>query len=224
MRKILSSVAVFTICALFLLFSGCASDIDVYDKVISEIRDGVYESTVEGYKVTAVCGEREKNYKTDGIANGREDFFILSIEGNFSSAPECSFSLNGKSYGGTMKKHPFNESYSFEVNAKTNVKEVEVSIKCANDTLETCVKSVKTENTKTASDVLNRAIAQLKKTIDVHSKNGVFDGEVYLRIIPNPIQDDGKYFWYVAFCKNEHECYSVLIDSESGEVVASKGE
>jgi len=42
-------------------------------------------------------------------------------------------------------------------------------------------------------------------------------------LISNPIQDDGKYFWYVAFYKSESECYSVLIDSESGDVVASKG-
>lgn len=223
MRKLLSIMAVLTTLVIFPVL-GCGANIDGYDKVISEIRDGVYTCTLDGYVITATCGERERNYKIDGVANGREDFFILSVEGVFASAPTCSFTLEGKEYGGVMKKHPFNDAYSFEVCAKTQATEIPITVKCANDTIEAVVKTVKTENTKNAEYALSKAKSDLQKTIDKHLKNGVFDGEVYLRIIANPVENDGRYFWYVAFCKSESECYSVLLDCESGEVVARKTE
>lgn len=223
MRRILSIVAVFTICVGFPFFSGCKNN-DAYDKVISEIRDVVYLSNVDTIVFSASSGEREKNYKTDGVANGREEFFILCVEGVFSSAPTCAFSIGGKEYGGEMKKHPFNDSYSYEVNAKTTAKEIDVCVNFGNESVETTLKSVKTDKSKTAMQALSKARAELKKTLDKHLKNGVFDGEVYLRIIPNPVENDGRYFWYVAFCKSENDCFSVLIELESGNVVAKKSE
>lgn len=223
MRKILSIISVSTLCAIFLLFSGCAKNGSGYDKVISEIRDNVYVSVVDEWSFSAVSGEREKNYKTDGIPNGREEFFILTVEGVFTSAPECEFEIEGKTYGGVMKKHPFNDSYSFEAGAKTNAKEIDVCVKTANDTFQTVLKTVKTDSTKTASYALDTARKELKETLENHLVNGTFDGEVYIRMIANPVEEDGKYFWYVAFCKSESECYSVLIDCESGAVVATKG-
>ncbi len=223
MRKILSIISVSTFCAIFLLFLGCAKNDSGYDKVISEIRDNVYVSSVDEWSFSAVSGEREKNYKIDGVANGRDEFFILTVEGYFASAPTCSFTINDKTYSGIMKKHPFNNSYSYEINVKNNSSEVHVSLQCANDSVQTTLKSVKTEQTKTYSQAFSKAKKELETTLKSHLKNGVFNGEVYIRLISNPTQDDGKYFWYVAFYKSESECYSVLIDSESGDVVALKG-
>ncbi len=223
MKKIMSIIGVLAICVLFPLFSGCSSNKE-YDKVISEIRDNVYTSTVDNWKFSAVSGEREKNYKIDGIANGREEFFILTVDGAFTSAPTCSFTIKGKEYRGTMKKHPFNNSYSYEINVKTDEKEVEVTVQCANDTITTTLANIKTEQTKTADQALNKAKSELKTVLDGHLKNGVFDGEIYIRLIPNPVENNGKYFWYVAFYKTDKECYSVLIDSLSGEIIATKSE
>ena len=223
MKKIASIISVLTICAVA-FFCSCSSNNVGYDKVISEIRSEVYTGEVNGRKLTAVSGEREKNYKIDGVANEREDFFILSVEGDFTSAPSCLFTLDGKEYEGVMKKHPFNDSYSYEVNVKTHEKEVDVSVKCGNDTMQTKLKTVKTDSSITASQALNKARSSLKKTLDKHHKRGVFDGEVYVRIIANPVDNDGRYFWYVAFCKSESECFSALIDLQSGELIASKSE
>ena len=223
MKKIASIISVLTICAV-VLFCGCSSNNVGYDKVISEIRSEVYVGEVNGYKFTGASGEREKNYKIDGVANGREDFFIFTVEGVFASAPTCLFTLGEKVYEGVMKKHPFNDSYSYEVNVKTNEKEVDVSVKCGNDTIQTKLKTVKTDSSITSSQALNKARSSLKKTLDKHLKNGVFDGEVYVRIIANPVDNDGRYFWYVAFCKSEKECFSALIDLQRGELIASKSE
>ncbi len=218
----MSIISVSTLCVFFLLFSGCSKNNSEYDKVISEIRDNVYVATVDEWSFCAVSGEREKNYKIDGVANGREEFFILSVEGVFASAPTCSFTINDKTYSGTMKKHPFNNSYSYEVNVKNKTSEVQVSLQCALETIQTTLKSVKTQNTKTYEQALSKAKSELKNTINKHLKNGVFNGEVYVRLIANPVEHDDRYFWYVAFYKSENECYSILMDSESGEVVASK--
>jgi hypothetical protein len=215
-------MAVFTIIAFLPFFSACNKG--DYDKVISEIRDNVYTATVDEFVFRASSGEREKNYKTDGKANGRENFFILCVEGVFSSAPECMFSLNGEQFGGAMKKHPFNDAYLYEVKVKTDAKEIDVCVKSGNNTIETTLKNVRQDGSKTAKFALDKAKNALKQTINKYRKNGVFDGEVYLRIIPNPVENDGRYFWYVAFCRSENECYSALIDYQSGEIVATKTE
>jgi hypothetical protein len=221
MRKFWSIICV---SALFLavVLCSCASSFDKNDKVISEIRVNRYEGSVASNFAYAVTGEREKDYKVDGKSGERVDFFILTVEGVFSSAPKCEFTLNGKEYKGEMKKHPFGESYSFEVCEKITEKQVAVSVEIDGERHSATLVSVLAENAKTHSFAFSVAQKELSSAINPHLKNGVFDGEVYIRIVPNPVSDDGKYFWYVAFYKSADECFSVLIDIESGEVIASK--
>ena len=221
MRKLRSILCVFTIFAL-VVFCSCASDIDGYDKVISEIRDNRLVASEGGFSYVATSGEREKDYKVDGESGERTEYFIFTVEGFFATAPTCEFSIGEKKYSSVMQKHPFADSYSFEVGEKFDGNEITVLLKTDNEEKEVVLKTVKTEKTKSASFAFSVAQKELSSAISKHVENGKFDGEVYVRLVPNPTGDDGRYFWYVAFYKSANECYSVLIDSESGEVLASK--
>ncbi len=46
------------------------------------------------------------------------------------------------------------------------------------------------------------------------------DYEIYVRLIPNPVNAAGGYFWYVAFVDINKETVAVLIEPESLEIVA----
>ena len=59
------------------------------------------------------------------------------------------------------------------------------------------------------------------ETAKAELAGGRTEGEIIARIIENPIESDGTYFWYVAFCKSENNVKSVLIN-ESGKVVAKR--
>ena len=223
MRKIRCIICV-SILFLVVVLCSCSSKIDEYDKVISEIRANHYVGSINDNSVYAVTGEREKDYKVDGVSGERVDFFILTVEGVYSAIPKCEIILDGVEHKGVMQKHPFADSYSFEIAQKIDSNEVTVCLEIGNEKSEIMLVSVLSSESKTTDFAFEVAKKELDESIKNHLKNGVFDGEVYIRIIPNPTQDDGKYFWYVAFYKNASECYCALVDCESGEVVATKKE
>ena len=221
MKKSRSIIYILTL-FLVVVFCSCASNFDAYNKVISELRTNEFVGVAGGYKVYAVTGEREKDYKIDGVSGEKTDFLILTIEGVFSSAPLCKIAIGETEYSGQMKKHPFADSYSFEVAKKTEESTINAIITIDGEEIETTLTSVLKENSKTHEYAFSLAKQQLASTLKKHEKNGVFDGEVYIRIIPNPTKEDDRYFWYVAFYKSASECYSVLIDCEHGEILAIK--
>ena len=221
MKKSRSIIYVLTL-FLVVVFCSCAPNFDKYSKVISELRTNEYVGMVGDYNAYAVTGTREKEYKIDGVSGEKTDFLILTIEGVFSSAPLCKMVIADTEYSGQMKKHPFADSYSFEIAKKAEESIVCVIITIDGQECETTLTSVLKENSKTHEYAFSLALQQLSSTIKKHEKNGVFDGEVYIRIIPNPTKEDDRYFWYVAFYKSAQECYSVLIDCENGEIIAIK--
>ena len=105
---------------------------------------------------------------------------------------------------------------------KVDEKEFCVSVEIDDKTHSVTLNSVLTDKSKTPSFAFSVAQKELSSAIKKHLKNGVFDGEVYIRIVPNPIADDGKFYWFIAFYKSANECYSALIDLQSGEVVTTK--
>ena len=221
MKKSRSIIYVLTL-FLIVAFCSCTQNFDAYSKVISELRTNEYVGMVGDYKVYAVTGRREKEYKIDGVSGEKTDFLILTIEGVFPTAPLCKINVGETEYEGAMKKHPFADSYSFEIAKTTEESSVNAVITIDGVEIETTLTSVLKENSKTHEYAFSLAKQKLANSLKKHEKKGVFDGEVYIRIIPNPTKEDDRYFWYVAFYKSASECYSVLIDCENGEILAIK--
>lgn len=189
----------------------------IYDH-ISEIREVVYKAEIDGNKMTAISGEREVNYAVDGKCNGTADFLIITVEGKFVKSPEYCVEIDGSEYAGTMQKHPFNDEYSCEINARVNTNEFDVKIKVDNDEKTVKLHSIVTSSFITAQDALEKSRNIL--SIDANE----FDGEIYVRLIENPLKSDDTYYWYVAYYFQNDDCKSVLFDALSGEAVAVKND
>jgi predicted small secreted protein len=214
-------VAVFVIALLSCLsLAGCGTQ-DGYDKVISEIRNVQYRGSAAGVSITAQSGEREADYRVDGVSHDRKPFFILSVLGVGQGA-KYSFDLGDKTYQGTLNKHPFTDEYVASFDFKIS-EPITVKIDYGGNKTE-----IELSDAAAGAIDYNKALAIAKKELEPqikkNSKNGTFDGEVYLRLIPNPVEDDGTYYWYAAFCKSEDECFSLLLDAKTGSLVAKKTE
>ncbi len=216
-RKI--AVFIFAFIAAFTL-TGCGGG-NGYDRVISEIRDVRLRGAAAGVTIDACSGEREADYRVDGVSHDRKPFFILSVKGVGPGA-KYSFDLEGKTYEGTLNKHPLSDEYiaSFDFKVKDPVT---VSVEYAGKKTDVELSDA-VPNAMDYGKTLAKAKKELDAQIKKNSKDGVFDGEVYLRLIPNPVDNDGKYYWYAAFCKSEDQCFSVLLDAESGDLIAKKTE
>ena len=75
--------------------------------------------------------------------------------------------------------------------------------------------SVKTENTLSPEKALSRALTNEKATLERMSSNGSFQGEFYVRLLRRD-----KNYYYVGIVDRDGNMISLLLDSESGEVLA----
>ena len=196
------------------LFASCSSA-NGFDKKVSEVRDCIYIGVADGYDVVAKGGEREQNYAVDGVAYSRQEFFIISLSGKFSTPPTYSVEINGKKYEGNMTKHPFNDEYTCEINAHPHCNEITVSFIIDTNQVNATLQSVNDGSFISWENALSEAVKELEI-------KGDYDGEIFVRLIENPVKDDGKYYWYVAFCSKNDESVSVLINATDGKVVAKK--
>ena len=78
--------------------------------------------------------------------------------------------------------------------------------------------SVKNENTLGVSDILKSIQKAEPDRISALSQNGTFAGEIYVRLV----YKDGECFYYAAISDRSGNTYSMLIDADSGEILATR--
>lgn len=210
---VIGLVGVGIIAGIFIAKANLKND---FNDHISEVRDVIYKGEMDGNKITAISGKRETNYLVDGQCNGTDDFLIVTLEGKFVKVPVYCISIDGKEYTGSMQKHPFNDEYSCELNVRISLSEFDVKINV--DNVEKTVKlhSIVSNSFISSDEALQKSREVLSSALDG------FDGEIYVRLIENPLKSDDTYFWYVAFYSQNDDIKSVLLDVVTGEAVAVK--
>lgn len=222
--KKLKAILISVLClSISLLFIGCNSSIDKYYSNISEIRDAVYEGKSDKMSVAAVSGVREQPFSVDGKVNDKVEFTVITVKpAQFlpNQLYNYSVSIGGKDYSGVLAMHPFGESYSVEIAARADEEKLQLSLKL-NDYAETIeLSSVKEADDIGADKALEAAMKALNEELKPLKKAGGYDCEIYVRLIENPINSDGGYYWYVAFMGEK--TYAALIDRKTAAVVGVK--
>lgn len=201
--------------SLLSIFALCScSNFKKISKNISEYRENVFVGQNAKFTAEAVTGYRETPFEIDGISGEKSEFCLVTVKPNEPDLKEHKYkiALGGVEYEGDFVKHPFEESYSFEVAARAEGNTISVMI----DDEKIELNSVVTENFISAE----KAYEIAKKKLSDHEiiKGGKY--EIYLRLIANPVSASGGYFWYVAFVNTERETCAVLIHPESMEIIA----
>ncbi len=208
----------------YILFCGCGSSLEKYDYGISEIRDNLFAAENADYKITAVSGKREDPYIFDGVSNDKRDFTVITVTPE-SFASDLSYrykaEIDGAVYEGDLLPHPFNASLSVDipVAAKANFT-LSVIAGSGEQTFE--MKNSVDGELISAEKAFKIALGKMKDDIKQFRERGKFNCEIYVRLMPNPIDGSGGYFWYVAFMSADKRTVAVLLRGDTGAVAAVK--
>ena len=215
----------FSLCAAvcaFMLLTGCGGgNLDKYYENISELRDCLFAAENADYKVSAISGKREEPYAIDGVSGNKRDFTVITVTpASFESNLTYRYraEINGETYEGDLLPHPFAQTLSADipVAAKSDFT-VTVSAK-TEQSFE--MKNAVTGELISAEKALTIALERMKNDIKRFKNKGGLNCEIYVRLMENPIDGSGGYFWYVAFIGAEKDAVAVLLKGDTGAVSA----
>lgn len=222
-KKVCVFLAAATAFLLTLTAVGCGGTVAKYDSSISEIRDAVYEGAGDNFSVSAVSGLREDPFSADGKAEKKREFTVITVtprEFIPNKLYNYTVSINGNEFTGVMSMHPFGETYSVEIAARTHEAELNVNVKSGSVDETVALKNVVEDDDIDADKALDAAIKALQADLKPIRRGNSFDCEIYVRLIANPINAEGGYFWYVAFMGEKN--LAVLLNRKTAEVIAVK--
>ena len=84
------------------------------------------------------------------------------------------------------------------------------------------MQSVVTGDNIGAEKALTIALDKLKNELKRFRSKGKLHAEIYVRLMENPIDGNGGYFWYVAFVGADKDTVAVLLKSDTGAVSATR--
>ena len=164
--------------------------------------------------MTVACITREHPYNNDGIKATLTDVVEITLEGE---ADEYRvYLLGGEQIGGEMSFRNTRGDFYFSQGVKSFPEtSVTLRVEWEDEQREIVATSVKTENTLSPEKALSRALTNEKATLERMSSNGSFQGEFYVRLLRRD-----KNYYYVGIVDRDGNMISLLLDSESGEVLA----
>ena len=215
-KKILAAFLPLLFSLLVLLpLAGCAKTYD-YTAHLSEIRRDIFLAETEEFTLTLSCAEREHPYASDGVACPRSMLMEAVLIPKDKSVESFTILLDG--WGGEMSFRNVRGDW-FYSQGVTSFPEGSVSLRISWEDGETEVAatSVKTENTLSCKEALARAVEEEKALVKSMTREGAFRGEFYVRLLRRD-----KNYYYVGIVNEAGETVSLLLDAESGEVLARR--
>lgn len=222
MKKIILLLPVFLITCFS--FVGCKENIASYLKSnVSETCTNYYVGQTNDFSVSLFSGEREENYKLDGVSTKLVPFSIISVKNvNNVKFSELQYTLevDGKTYDGALNQNPYDDSLEADVGISISPKsEVYVYLKFGEitqiATLE-CVFQNFSISYQTALDIAVDEVLAQKPELN---KNLSF--ECFVQILNKDMQNP-MYFWLVNIVSSEGDMFNVIIDTTTGEILAKK--
>lgn len=206
------------------LLCGCASSqLRAYANNISELRDHLFAAESADYAVTAISGRREDPYETDGVSKSKRDFTVITVTpAHFSPATAYRYraEIGGTTYEGDLLPHPFAQSLSADVPAAAKENFSVCIFADGEQTLE--LESAPVGDNIGAEKALTIALEKLKGELKRFRSKGKLHAEIYVRLMENPIDGNGGYFWYVSFVGEEKDTVAILLKSDTGAVSATR--
>ncbi len=205
------------LCLLPLLaLAGCGKKV-APEKYLSEVKSDIFVAETEEFSLTLSCTEREYPYADDGIACPRSKLCEISIVTK-TSADYSVFVLGEKSWGGETSYRNVRGDYYYSQGVEVfPEKSVTLRIQWEEETREIVATSVKTEKTISPEKALGEAVKSEKEAISRMTREGEFFGEYRVRLLKR----DSVYYYVGIVDKNGHTI-SLLLDSETGEVLARR--
>ncbi len=218
--KLTTVVALLAMCMCLLAISGCGNVLEKYIDYVSELRENIYVASDDDYDIEIITGTREEEFIMDGYCGNIVDYTLVTIEPkNMEDNYNYAVTINGVLYEGEFVKHPFAESLSCDIQVLSTDNVVYLDI-IGTKTSSFEAISVKTEDMIDATMAVDIAENTLSSQLGSLKSSNALNAEIYVRLMNNPIDNSGGYYWYVAFIGRSQTVYAVLINPTTMQVVA----
>ena len=201
-----------------LVLVGCGnSNLNVKDN-LSDARYGIFDGKNEQITANFIYGEREDVYSPDGKSNRLVDFGIISvIFKEKPSSEKLNFTLKTEKaiYSGELEKSPFTDEYLADIGEQIT----------SDNILELTVEGFEPLNLERKNNSweidFNKALEIGEDALKDEIKELKNDGNVefYLKIIYDIKTNYGAYFWAFTAIGENGKKHTVIISTNSGEVL-----
>lgn len=189
-----------------------------YFPYVSEIKEDIFLAQTETFSLTLSCVRREYPYIADGIPSPASNVVEISLTGERTSAPYEISVLGEQSFGGEMSFRTYAGDYFYSQSVESFFKDsVSLRVETNGQSVEVVATSVKNERTLSARDALDHAVKAERETVQAMTGSDGFTGEFYIRLLRRDVN-----YYYVGIIDREGKTLSLLLDSETGEVLARR--
>ncbi len=210
-------LTVFSLLAPLALLAGCGKSGYDYTRHISEAREDIFRAETEEFSVTLSFGKREYPYADDGVACPLTPLAEISLVGK-TGEDYAVYVAGEKEWGGEMSYRNVRGDYYYSESVDTFPEgSVTLRVEWGEERREIVATSVKTEHTLTPQEALGYAVAAEKESLERLTEQGAFMGEFRVRLL----RRDATYY-YVGIVDKNGRTISLLLDSETGEVLARR--
>ncbi len=205
---------IITFCVAILLFStlfGCAKQNDL-DQSLSRLRKDAFRGETENYLIDVYPELCESPMIADGVTSPAKKKVILKlkIKNGKTGDYKVSFTTD-KEYSDNMSFSTVSDCFVSTVSVqKLPDKPFIVTITHENESENVNMESRLLPSTVSYEKALYSAYLYKKDYVDGLSSNGVFNGEIYVRLIA----EGDKNFWYVGFITSE-QTVCVLLSNDA---------
>ena len=205
--------SLFLLLGLAPLFTACHKAPD-YFHYVSELRSDLFVASEEEFSLTVACISREYPYLNDGVKANLSNVVEITLEGE---ADEYSVYILGEEHiGGDMSFRNTRGDFYYSQGVKSFPEgSVSLRVEWEDTSREIVATSVKTEDTLSPKEALGAALKGEQATLERMSADGQFRGEFCVRLLRRD-----KNYYYVGIVDTNGKLISLLLDSESGQVLA----
>lgn len=213
--------------AVCVLLGGCsgATINEIAKNNLSEIVMNYFVGNTQKFSINMSSGVRENPYQLDGISNDLVEFCVLTIipnEGVVANGVEYTVEVNEVSYEGVFENSPFDKSLASDLEiALQPADEIYVYIILNEETeiakLECITNTFEINQTEAVDLAIEHSFDKL---IDLSNDN-TESIEGYCKVITTD-KNLSIYFWYVSFVNTQNKIVAVVINPNTGEIVASQ--
>lgn len=192
-----------------------------YFERVSEIKSDIFCAETEEFTVSLSCISREYPYVMDGIAGERTQLMEIVLTDDGAEEREyCVYVLGDKTWGGEMSYRSVRGDYFFSQSVETFPSQsVSLRVEWGDEVREISATTVKNDRTLTPEQALNKAVEAEKETVDSLMQDGAFQGEFHVRLLRRNVT-----YYYVGIVDRAGKTVALLLDAESGEVLARRAQ
>lgn len=216
------------LCIVPLTACGKTSNINLADRVI-EKRENLFVANDDLYSVTFSTGTREQDYNLDGIVTDPVPFGIITLtRTDLHPLANDTYSyivtINDQNYSGFLSKSNTDNSYSADIEANTlGDEKVNVKISFTGYTFNQDLVNISKDFQVDSATALKVAEKELKSDIGNTLSNKNVNIEVVMKVLKDHSDNDLKnYYWYIGVVATTGETFGILIDANSGNIIAKK--